>query len=131
MGIESFLLASSLIGVLSQRLIRVLCQECKEGYTPTDTERERLGVHDGSELLIYRPRGCAACGHLGYRGRTGIFEMIAIDDTLRTLIHDGSGEQAMTAHVRTRFPGLHSDGLRRVLAGDTSLEEVLRVTQEE
>jgi general secretion pathway protein E len=131
MGLESFLLASSLIGVLSQRLIRVLCQECKEGYTPTDTERERLGVHDGSELLIYRPRGCAACGHLGYRGRTGIFEMIAIDDTLRTLIHDGSGEQAMTAHVRTRFPGLHSDGLRRVLAGDTSLEEVLRVTQEE
>jgi len=131
MGIESFLLASSLIGVLAQRLVRVLCVDCKEPYTPNDTERARLGLGDTDQVTLYRPIGCAACGHLGYRGRNGIFELIAIDETLRTLIHDGSGEQAMVAHVRSRFPSLHSDGLRRVLAGDTSLEEVLRVTQEE
>ncbi|HEY5645530.1 MAG TPA: type II secretion system ATPase GspE [Pseudomonadales bacterium] len=131
MGIESFLLASSLVGVLAQRLVRLLCTECKEPYAPTPVERGHLGIADDRPLTLYRPRGCSACGQLGYRGRTGIFELIAVDERLRTLIHDGAGEQAMVAHVRTRYPSLHADGLRRVLQGDTALEEVLRVTQEE
>jgi len=131
MGIESFLLASSLIGVMAQRLVRLLCPECKEPYAPNDVERQRLGITDDRELTLYRPRGCPACDQLGYRGRTGIFELLAVDEGLRTLIHDGAGEQAMVAHVRRLYPSLHRDGLQRVLHGDTSLEEVLRVTQQD
>jgi len=130
MGIESFLLASSLIGVLSQRLVRLLCPDCKSAYTPDDAERTQLDLGDRAATL-YRPVGCNACDQLGYRGRAGIFELLVIDEELRTLIHDDASEQDITSHVRAGTPGLHQDGLRRVLRGDTSLEEVLRVTREE
>jgi len=130
MGIESFLLASSLIGVLSQRLVRLLCPDCKSAYTPDDAERAQLDLGDRAATL-YHPVGCNACDQLGYRGRAGIFELLVIDEELRTLIHDDASEQDITSHVRAGTPGLHQDGLRRVLRGDTSLEEVLRVTREE
>jgi general secretion pathway protein E len=130
MGIESFLLASSVIGVLSQRLVRLLCPECKRGYTPDAAERARLGHADGA-LTLYRAVGCPACDQLGYRGRAGIFELLVVDQELRTLIHDDASEQRLAAHVRAHTQDLHQDGLRRVLLGDTSLEEVLRVTREE
>ncbi len=130
MGIESFLLASSLIGVLSQRLVRLLCTDCKSAYDPDSAERSQLGLGD-EPLTLYRPVGCDACDRLGYRGRTGIFELLVVDEALRTLIHDDASEQDLASHVRARAPGLHRDGLRRVLGGDTSLEEVLRVTREE
>jgi general secretion pathway protein E len=130
MGVESFLLASSVIGVLSQRLVRLLCSDCKAAYEPNAVERAQLGLGD-QPVTLYRPAGCSACDQLGYRGRTGIFEMLDVDEGLRGLIHDDASEQALTAHVRARFHGLHQDGLRRVLRGDTSLEEVLRVTREE
>ncbi|MEY2907854.1 MAG: type secretion system ATPase GspE, partial [Pseudomonadota bacterium] len=74
------------------------------------------------------PAGCEACNHTGYRGRTGIYELIEIDESLRTLIHEGIGEQAMLREARQRYPGIEADGRRRILAGETSLEEVLRVT---
>ncbi len=126
MGIEPFLLSSSLEVVMAQRLVRLLCNECKEPYTPIESEVERFRLPADAE--VYRPRGCPKCNNSGYRGRSGIYELIELDDAMRQLIHESAGEQAMIAHARKTSPGIEEDGRRRVLAGDTSIEEVLRVT---
>jgi general secretion pathway protein E len=127
MGVEPFLLSSSLMAVMAQRLVRLLCLECREPYTPSEAERERVGmVGSGGEL--YRARGCEHCNMTGYRGRTGIYEFIEIDDDLRAAIHEGMGEQTLLDIARRTSPGIHQDGRRRILNGETSLEEVLRVT---
>ena len=128
MGIEPFLLASSLIGVLAQRLIRLLCPHCKISVTASTGECEILGVKKAN---ICRPAGCEHCKNSGYTKRSGIYELIAIDDTLRTMIHDKSSEQKIKLYARTLTPSIRQDGFKRVLAGDTSLEEILRVTSEE
>ena len=128
MGVEPFLLSSSLIAVMAQRLIRLLCADCKEAVAPSAGERAMLNVPDAKTVVLYRPVGCARCNGSGYRGRTGIYELIEIDDALRSAIHDGAGEQEMLALARQRFPGIDEDGRRRILAGETSIEEVLRVT---
>jgi general secretion pathway protein E len=80
---------------------------------------------------IYKARGCAQCNHLGYRGRTGIYELIVIDEELRRLIHGNAGEHELEVHARLSGPGIRQDGVRNVLAGVTTLEEVLRVTRED
>lgn len=131
MGLEPFLLASSLTGVLAQRLMRLLCVHCKKPMTATAKECEWLGVSQATAPVIYHPVGCAHCRHSGYLGRSGVYELIAIDETLRTMIHDRSSEQVMRKHARALYPSLRQDGYRRVLMGDTSLEEVLRVTGED
>lgn len=128
MGVEPFLLASSLIGVLAQRLIRLLCNHCKKSEKATTGECKILNV---SKTTIYRPVGCNHCKNLGYSGRSGIYELIAIDSTMRTLIHDKASEQELKKYARTLFPSIRQDGYNRVLAGDTSLEEIVRVTSEE
>lgn len=128
MGIEPFLLASSLIGVLAQRLIRLLCPHCKKPANASSSECELLQV---KQATIYYPVGCHHCKNIGYSGRSGIYELIAIDDTLRTMIHDKSAEQQLRKYARTHFPSIRQDGFQRVLAGHTSLEEILRVTSEE
>lgn len=129
MGIEPFLLSSSLVAVMAQRLVRLLCLECREPFTAGDQERELLGLHRGADApTLYRPAGCASCNHSGYRGRTGIYELVEIDDTLRSMIHDRASEQNMLAQARSRYPSIMTDGQRRILAGETSLQEVLRVT---
>lgn len=128
MGVEPFLLSSSLIGVMAQRLVRLLCIECRVAHAPSTAECELLAIPAPSEHTIYRAAGCPACNHSGYRGRTGIYELIEIDDALRLMIHDRSSEQAMLAEARQRYPGIDADGRRRILAGETSIEEVLRVT---
>jgi general secretion pathway protein E len=130
MGVEPFLLSSSLIGVLAQRLVRVLCDNCKEPYTASATDCELLGVDAENPPVLYRPKGCSECNNLGYRGRTGIYELIEIDDDLRTAIHDGAGEQQLEKLARRHSPSIREDGWRRVLAGTTSIEEVLRVSRE-
>ncbi len=81
-----------------------------------------------SDVTLYRPSGCESCNYTGYRGRTGIYELIEIDDAMRELIYEGKSEQAVLQQARKRYPGIEADGRRRVLAGETSLEEVLRVT---
>jgi general secretion pathway protein E len=126
MGVEPFLLASSIEMVMAQRLVRVLCQQCRVEHTPTKGECERLSISDSD--IIYQAKGCSECKQTGYRGRTAIYELIPIDSQLRQLIHEGAGEQAMLQHARQTAPSLMDDGRRRVLAGETSLEEVLRVT---
>lgn len=131
MGVEPFLLASSLTGLLAQRLMRLLCQHCKEARPALAAECACLGVPESKAPVIYHPKGCASCRHTGYAGRSGVYELIAIDDTLRTLIHDRAPEQQMRKYARSLFPSLRQDGYRRVLMGDTSLEEILRVTSED
>ena len=91
MGIEPFLLASSLIGVMAQRLVRLLCEECKNPVSTDAKELELLGLTDTDEAVtIYQPKGCEHCKYTGYRGRTGIYEMIEVDDALRLMIHEGA-----------------------------------------
>ena len=128
MGVEPFLLSSSLLGVMAQRLVRLLCVKCREPHEATASERSVLQLADGEAASLFRARGCDACNHTGYRGRTGIYELIEIDDVLRDMIHEGASEQAMLREARSRYPGIDSDGRRRILTGETSLEEVLRVT---
>ena len=90
-----------------------------------------MGVDPQEAPTLYSAGACEECNGTGYRGRTGIYELIEIDETLRGLIHDGASEQAMVRHARLAQMGIRQDGLRRVLMGDTTLEEVLRVTRED
>ncbi len=126
MGVEPFLLASSMVGMLAQRLVRVLCPDCKVESEPGPLDRRVLGLHDAS-ASVWAPGGCEECGQSGYRGRTGIYELVTVDDGLRELIHDRASEQELTRHVRQSSPGIVDDGRRKVLAGITSVSELVRV----
>ena len=128
MGIEPFLLSSSLVGCLAQRLVRVLCGECRVRRPAKPSERDFLEM---DSALVFESPGCDACGQTGYRGRTGIYELIAVDDGLKQLIHDRSSEQVLTRHVRRSAPSIRQDGKAKVLAGVTSVQEVLRVTRQD
>ena len=128
MGVEGFLIASSLIAVVSQRLVRVLCEQCRDPALPTTLEREQMGEHYNGDH-IYRAMGCEKCDFTGYAGRVGIYELINIDDVLRTMIHDRKSEEQMLKYLRQSSPSLMADGIRRVIRGQTSLAEVVRVTQ--
>ena len=130
MGVEPYLLASSVLGVLAQRLVRCLCMECRAAAAPTDGEAAlvaALGLPPSQPL--YRPVGCTACGNTGYRGRTGIYELIQVGEPLRRLIHDRTGEPALRdACVHAGVRTLARDGARWLADGKTSLAELLRVT---
>lgn len=130
MGVEPFLLASSLIGLMAQRLVRVLCSDCRQPYQADESERVLLKIAHDNPVTLHRAVGCPACNHLGYRGRTGIYELIPVDETMRRHIHDGASEQQLEAHARKRAPSINDDGKRRILDGQTTIEEVLRVTRE-
>jgi len=125
MGVEPFLLSSSLIGVIAQRLVRVLNPEERVAATATDIECGLLGVDAATPPTIYRPRD----GIDSFAGRTGIYEIVEVGDEMRRMIHDGAGEHDLERAARRRSPGIRDDGIRRVLAGTTSLEEVMRVTR--
>ena len=127
-GIEPFLLSSSLVGVVSQRLVRVLCPECKTAYTPDEHEKAVLMGSQLGDIQFHRANGCAACHNTGYRGRTALYEIITIDSELRRHIHSGESESVITQAAHQRTKSIHQDGLEKVLAGITTLEEVLRVT---
>ena len=131
MGVEPFLLASSVIGVLAQRLVRLLCTHCKKAQPAMQSECELMGVSYAPAPIIFHAVGCVQCRHTGYSGRSGVYELIGIDEKLRSMIHDRMPEQQIKKYARTLFPGIRQDGYRRVLTGETSLEEVLRVTNEE
>jgi general secretion pathway protein E len=131
MGVEPFLLSSSLIGVLAQRLVRVLDPSQREPYTATAREIAAFGKPAGSAATLYRPNAAAAGRHAGYRGRTGIYEYVQVDEELRRLIHASASEAEMERHARTRSPSILDDGWRKCVEGATSSEEVLRVTREE
>jgi general secretion pathway protein E len=129
MGIEPFLLSSSLVAVLSQRLVRVLCPACKRAEPAAENEHALLG-DDHPAAPIYHAVGCPACNGQGYRGRMGIYELILIDEDVRRLIRSRSAESDLLELVRADSPSLRDDGFRCVREGLTTLQEVLRVTQE-
>ncbi len=131
MGVEPFLLASSLIGVMAQRLVRNLCPHCKKPHEITEKEREWLGLDQDEHAEIFSPDGCSECNHLGYVGRSGLYEFIPIDHQLQNMIHEGEGEQAMEEYARTISLSVSQDGKRMILKGRTSLEEVLRVSRDD
>ena len=130
MGIEPFLLATSVVGVLAQRLVRVLCPDCKEKHEPDDVERNFLEEY-GDIQQVFRSVGCDSCMHTGYRGRTGIYELLVVDDTMRELIHDKKSERDLNEYAHQQFRSIHKDGWLKVKAGTTSVQEVLRVTLDE
>ncbi len=132
MGVEPFLLSSSLIGTIAQRLIRKLCTECCEPYTGTESDRQLLNLDSNHPpVTLYRAKGCSECNHLGYKGRIGIFEVVALDDAMRQLIHDGAGEYELETYARTKTNGIKQNARKKVLTGETSLDEIIRVTHEE
>lgn len=128
MGVEPFLLSSSLVGVLAQRLVRTLCQDCREERPANAAELQFLKENSAT---VYDAKGCDACSQAGYRGRTGIYELVVVDDTIRQLIHDKVSEHELTTYARQLAPGIREDGKEKVLAGVTTVQEVLRVSLED
>jgi general secretion pathway protein E len=138
MGVEPFLVASSLFGVLAQRLVRVLCKDCRMPYFPSPEELKEIGlaatqVREASGGMLYKPAGCDQCNGTGYRGRSGIYEMMLIDDEIRQLIlkNVDSGTIKRQAVAAKGMRTLMDDGALKVLKGVTSIAEVLSVTQED
>jgi general secretion pathway protein E len=128
MGVEPFLLASSLIGVVAQRLVRTLDPALREPFTAGELERRQLGLEpEAAPVTLWH----AGADGKGYRGRTGIYELVPVDDAMRTLIHDGASEAQLERHARGLTPSIRDDGLEKVRRGMTTLEEVLRVTRED
>jgi type IV pilus assembly protein PilB len=129
-GVEAFLVAPSIIAVMAQRLVRAICPKCREAYRPEAEELDRLFTnHGGKEVLFYRGRGCAACRNTGYSGRLAIQEIVLISDELRRLIaKDASIVEITEVARRQGFHGMRYDGIKKVLRGLTTLEEVNRVT---
>nr|WP_314898592.1 type II secretion system ATPase GspE [uncultured Deefgea sp.] len=128
MGIEPFLLASSTIGVLAQRLVRNLCNDCKQPYSATDDELKQLGTN--TPTTLYRAVGCPHCAQTGYRGRTGIHELLVVDEAMRTQIHNAANEQDIRTYAESLgMTSLRDDAIERVLEGVTSIEEMLRITR--
>ncbi|MBS4051621.1 MAG: type II secretion system ATPase GspE [Methylomonas sp.] len=130
MGVEPFLLASSLVGVIAQRLVRELCPHCKQAAAVEGRDLLRLGYAGPPDAAvnIYQPQGCPQCYGHGYKGRAGIFELIPLDSAMAKLIHDGAGDMALESHARTLAPSIQQSALDKVLAGETSLDEALRMT---
>ncbi|CEK10941.1 GspE family T2SS ATPase variant LspE [Legionella hackeliae] len=131
MGVESFLLASSIVGLIAQRLVRKLCPHCKITHHLREDEQELMRIPADTDISkVCEPKGCEQCNHTGYRGRTGIYELISIDETLRGMIHRNENLQIIDNYLRPNVPTIRDDGFKRVLAGDTSLAEILRVTSQ-
>jgi len=130
MGIEPFLISSSMIGILAQRLVRKICDKCKEEYAPSEDILEGLGIDQ--KRSFFRGKGCGACKNTGYAGRIGIFELLIVNDRIRKLIIDKSSSgEIKKAAIETGMKTLRDDGLDKILRGITTSEEVIKATQEE
>lgn len=125
MGIESYLLSTSLLGVLAQRLVRRLCPHCKQKVLATPHERAFLGIEEGA--MLYKPVGCPECNDTGYKGRCGIYELIEVTDKVRQAIHDEVGEIEIEKIVRQNSESIGQDGINKILSGMTTITEVMRV----
>jgi general secretion pathway protein E len=125
------LLASSLLGVLAQRLVRTLCPACRMAAVPSAGESKLLAdLGLTPSQVVWNAPGCAACNDTGYRGRTGVYELLIVDESIRRLIHDDAGEPKLRdAAVRANMRTLRADGARWVSEGATSLAELVRITR--
>jgi type IV pilus assembly protein PilB len=131
MGVEPFLISSTLMGVLAQRLVRTICKKCHTAFEPSEKQLSLLNLspHDIGEKTFYYGRGCSTCNDTGYKGRKGIFELLIVSEAIRALIN----ERAPTAVVRQKamelgMVSLRQDGLRSIFDGDTTIEEVVKYT---
>jgi general secretion pathway protein E len=133
MGIEPFLVGSSLVAVLAQRLVRVLCPRCREAYSVPEHELRELGLKPTNQpITVYRGIGCPACNQTGYHGRVGIFEMMLVDDNIRGMVSRAVDSKTIKKAAVSKGMGtLRQDGARKVLRGVTSVAEVMRATEEE
>jgi len=131
MKVEPFLFASSLLGVLAQRLVRKLCTHCKLESEATAIDKQRLLVNTDEDVFIWHAVGCTHCNHTGYSGRTGIYELLTVDEPLREMIHNAAGEPEIIKHIRHSTPSMRDYGYTLVKQGITTFEEVLRVTRED
>lgn len=129
MGVEPFLISSSVIGILAQRLVRVICKKCKEKYTPEADILKELDVRES--FAMYRGKGCSACKGTGFAGRTAIFEFMRISENIKKLIvAKASSSEIKTAALKEGMRTLRDDGLDKVRRGVTTIEEIRRVTEE-
>ena len=131
MGVEPFLISASLIGVMAQRLVRMVCEHCKESYEPTAAIVKKWGIKDKHNARLYHGKGCEYCKGTGFRGRSGLFELMSVDDEIREMIITGASAVALRRKAQAKGMKLLSDdGLSKALAGTTTLEEVARVCEE-
>ena len=132
MGVEPYLLASSLLGVLAQRLVRTLCPACRVAQPPSAGEQKLLAALGlPSETPVWTAPGCDECNQTGFRGRTGVYELLVTDDAIRAQIHAQASEaEIRTAALAAGMTLMREDGERLIAAGVTSREEVLRVTRD-
>ena len=130
MGVEPFLLSTSLIAVLAQRLVRKLCIDCRQQETISASSIPWLEHQDELSYDIFQPKGCEACHFTGYKGRMGIFELIQCDEVLKSMIHRQDNPQMMELHIRQTTPSIRQDAWKQVLLGNTSIAELLRVTSD-
>jgi general secretion pathway protein E len=131
-GVEPFLISSSVLAVIAQRLVRVLCADCKKSYLPNEIYLESIGIsaEHFQDAPIYQAVGCEKCFQTGYRGRLGIFEMMTLNEALKTLVLQTFDSNRIKAEaLKHGMTPLRQDGLEKVLKGTTTIEEVLRVTQ--
>ena len=126
LGVDSFLLSSTIRGILSQRLVRRLCDHCKETVKLNTYHIEQLRLDAAAKIC--EPRGCSSCKHSGYDGRQALFELVKVDASLQSIIHEGSGEMDLETVIRQTVPSIREEGLRLVERGITAIEEVLRVS---
>jgi general secretion pathway protein E len=132
MGVEPYLVGSSLVAVLAQRLVRVLCLECRETVDATPEQLAEIGIRAAAPTRVWRPVGCPRCNHTGYRGRVGIFELMVVDDDIRAMVSQNVDSKTIKRKAMEKgMSTLRSDGARKVLRGVTSIAEVLRATEEE
>jgi len=129
MDVEPYLISSSLIGVVAQRLVRIICPECKKKVDAGEREKHILGYPGDRPLFLAKAGGCDYCGRNGYKGRTGVFEVMEVDKDMRFLIDKGaSSEELRDAALQKGMTPLSEDARRKVLEGVTTLDEMLRVT---
>jgi general secretion pathway protein E len=129
MGVERYQISSALLMVVAQRLVRVLCKKCREAYPATGTELSEIGIQLEPGRRLYRPVGCEACDNTGHQGRTGIFELLVMDEELRKAVNDGANEQVLSEIAsRKGLRPYREDGVEKILSGITSVEDVIQAT---
>jgi len=131
MGVEPFLLSSSILGVLAQRLVRQLCPSCKQSHIATEQEIKLMNFEPSPPPTIYSAKGCELCNFQGYRGRTGIYDLMIVDEEIREAMHNNEAESVIEKMARQHSPSIRSNGREQVLSGNTTVEEILRVTRED
>lgn len=132
MGVPAYLVAGSVIGILAQRLVRVVCSKCKQPYSPPERDLQAAGItpEQAASANFMKGRGCNHCGNGGYRGRLGIFELMTMTSKIREMTFQGASTQEIRkVAIKGGMSTLYDDGIRKVLEGITTIEEVFRVSK--